>query len=397
MEEVVIVSAVRTAIGKLGGALKDVLPEDLARVVIQESLMRAGIQGEQVDEVILGHAKQSADNPNIARLALLKAKLPIHVPAYTVHRQCGSGLQAVLNGSHQIALGLSNIILAGGVESMSTAPYYIRNARFGAVAGNTLLLDPNTESQPRSQPIDVYGELTMGMTAENLAVKYDITREEQDEFALLSQQRAHAAMETGRLKDEIVPVPIPQRKKDPVYFERDEHPRNTSLDELSKLKPVFKKDGTVTARNASGRNDGASALVLMSKHKAEELGIKPIARIVSESVAGVPPEMMGIGPVPAMRQALASAGLSLDEIDLIELNEAFAAQSLAVLKEMGIGTDKVNVNGGAIAFGHPIGNSGSRILVTLLHEMVKRRSRYGLATLCIADGLGIAAVVENLQ
>jgi acetyl-CoA C-acetyltransferase len=359
--------------------------------------MRAGIQGEQVDEVILGHAKQSADNPNIARLALLKAKLPIHVPAYTVHRQCGSGLQAVLNGSHQIALGLSNIILAGGVESMSTAPYYIRNARFGAVAGNTLLLDPNTESQPRSQPIDVYGELTVGMTAENLAVKYDITREEQDEFALLSQQRAHAAMETGRLKDEIVPVPIPQRKKDPVYFERDEHPRNTSLDELPKLKPVFKKDGTVTARNASGRYDGASALVLMSKHKAEELGIKPIARIVSESVAGVPPKMMGIGPVPAMRQALASAGLSLDEIDLIELNEAFAAQSLAVLKEMGIGTDKVNVNGGAIAFGHPIGNSGSRILVTLLHEMVKRRSRYGLATLCIAGGLGIAAVVENLQ
>ncbi|MBD1382305.1 thiolase family protein [Metabacillus arenae] len=397
MEEVVIVSAVRTAIGKLGGTLKDVLPEDLAEVVINESLNRAGIQGEQLDEVILGQAKQSADNPNIARLASLKANLPIEVPAYTVHRQCGSGLQSVINGAHQITLGLSQIVLAGGVESMSTAPYYIRNARYGALAGNTLLLDPNTESQPRSQPAEVYGELNMGMTAENLAEKYSISRQEQDEFALLSQERAHKAIFTGQLKEEIVPVPIPRRKKEPIYFKTDEHPREASLDELAKLKPVFKKNGTVTAGNASGRNDGASALVLMSKRKAQDLGINPIARFVSEGVAGVSPELMGIGPVTAIRLALSRAGLTIDDIDLIELNEAFAAQSLAVLKEIGIGTEKVNVNGGAIAFGHPIGNSGSRILVTLLHEMKRRQSRYGLATLCIAGGLGIAAIVENLQ
>lgn len=397
MEEVVIVSAVRTAVGKLGGTLKDVLPEDLAKTVMVEALNRAGIRKDQVDEVILGHAKQSSDNPNIARLAALKAELPIETPAYTVHRQCGSGLQAVLSGAHQIALGLGHTVLAGGVESMSTAPYYIRNARFGAVAGNTLLLDPNTESQPRSQPAEVYGELTMGMTAENLAVKYGISRQEQDEFALLSQERAQEAIAAGRFKEEIVPVHVPQKKKDPIVFDTDEHPRKTSLEELAKLKPVFKKDGTVTAGNASGRNDGASALVLMSKRRAEELGLKPLARIVSEGVAGVSPDIMGIGPVPATKIALSRAGLTLQDIDLIELNEAFAAQSLAVLKEWGIGTDKVNVNGGAIALGHPIGNSGARILVTLLHEMKRRGSRYGLATLCIAGGLGIAAIVENLS
>ena len=353
MEEVVIVSAVRTAVGKLGGTLKDVLPEDLAKTVIEEAIRRAEIRKDQVDEVILGHAKQSADNPNIARLASLKAGLPIETPAYTVHRQCASGLQAVLNGAHQIALGLSEIVVAGGVESMSTAPYYIRNARFGVYAGNTLLLDPNTESQPRSQPAEIYGELTMGMTAENLAVKYGISRQEQDEFALLSQQRAHEAIAAGRFKEEIVPVYVPQKKQDPIVFDTDEHPRKTSLEELARLKPVFKQDGTVTAGNSSGRNDGASALMLMAKRRAEELGLKPLARLVSEGVAGVSPDIMGIGPVPATRIALSRAGLSLRDIDLIELNEAFAAQSLAVLKEWGIGTERVNVNGGAIALGHP--------------------------------------------
>lgn len=280
---------------------------------------------------------------------------------------------------------------------MSTAPYYSRHVRFGATAGNVMLLDPNTESQPRSQPADVYGELTMGMTAENLAEKYKISRLEQDEFALMSQERALAAIEAGRFKEEILSVPVPRRKGEVSYFTVDEHPRKTTLEALGVLKPAFKKDGTVTAGNSSGRNDGASALVLMSMRKARELDIKPLARIVSEGVAGVSPGIMGIGPVQATRQALARAGLSLEQIDLIELNEAFAAQSLAVLNELGLGTERVNVNGGAIALGHPIGNSGARIVVTLLHEMLRRKSRYGLATLCIAGGMGLAGIFENLR
>lgn len=397
MEEVVIVSGVRTPIGKIGGSLKDVLPEDLAVLVLRESLSRVGITDNQVDEVILGHAKQSADNPNIARLASLKAGFPVELPAYTVHRQCGSGLQAVINGAYQIALGKSEVVAVGGVESMSTAPYYIRNARYGAIAGNTLLLDPNTESQPRSQPLEIYGELTMGMTAENLAERYGISRLEQDEFALASQERAFLSVTTGRFEEEIVPVPVSQRKGESKYFSVDEYPRKTSMEELSRLRPVFKKDGTVTAGNSSGRNDGATALVLMSKWKAERLGLTPMARIVSDGVAGVSPDVMGIGPVPATKKALSAAGLSLDDIDLIELNEAFAAQSLAVLHEFGMGNEIVNVNGGAIALGHPIGNSGARILVTLLHEMKRRNCRYGLATLCVAGGLGVSLVVENLQ
>lgn len=397
MEEVVIVSAVRTPIGKLGGALRDVLPEDLASLVLRESLKRAGVHETQIDEVILGHAKQSADNPNIARLSSLKAGFPVEVPAYTVHRQCGSGLQAVINGFQQIAIGASKIVVCGGVESMSTAPYYIRNARYGAISGNTLLLDPNTESQPRSQPSEIYGEFTMGMTAENLAERYGISRREQDEYALSSQERAHDAILSEKFKEETVSVPVPQKKGEISYFTVDEYPRQTSFEELSRLKPVFKKDGTVTAGNSSGRNDGASALVLMSSSKAKELNLAPIARIVSEGVAGVSPEIMGIGPVPATKKALTTAGLSLDQIDLIEINEAFAAQTLAVLREFGIDSKRVNVNGGAIALGHPIGNSGSRILVTLLHEMRRRSCRYGLATLCIAGGLGISMIVENLQ
>lgn len=394
MEEVVIVSAVRTAVGRIGGTLKDILPEDLAALAIREVIQRSGNEIKEPDEVIFGHGKQSADNPNIARLSALKAGLPVEVPGYTVHRQCGSGLQAILNGAHQIALGLSDIVLTGGVESMSTAPYYCRHARFGATAGNVLLLDPNTESQPRSQPADVYGELTMIMTAENLAERYGISREEQDKFALQSQERALAAIEEGRFQEEIVPVPIPKRKGEMTYFSVDEHPRKTSMGALSALKPVVRENGTVTAGNASGRNDGASAVLLMSARKAKELGIKPWARIISEGVAGVSPEMMGIGPVEATRQALKRAGLTLDDIDLVELNEAFAAQSLAVLKELNLSTDRVNVNGGAIALGHPIGNSGARIVVTLLHEMKRRKAHRGLATLCIAGGMGLAMIIE---
>lgn len=397
MDDVVIVSAVRTPVGRIGGALKDILPEDLAALVIKEALKRTGGEIEKPDEVIFGHGKQSADNPNIARLSALKAGLPVEVPGYTVHRQCGSGLQAILNGAHQIALGLSEIVVAGGVESMSTAPYYSRHVRFGATSGNVMFLDPNTESQPRSQPAEVYGELTMGMTAENLAVKYGISREEQDKFALQSQERAFAAIESGKFNEEIIPVSIPGRKGQVTYFSVDEHPRKTSMESLSALKPAFIKNGTVTAGNSSGRNDGASALVLMSARKAKELEIKPMARIVSEGVTGVSPDIMGIGPVKATRQALERAGLTLADIDLIELNEAFAAQSLAVLKELEIGSEKVNVNGGAIALGHPIGNSGARIAVTLLHEMKRQQVPRGLATLCIAGGIGLAMIVENLR
>lgn len=396
MDDVVIVSAARTAVGKIGGALKDILPEDLAAFVIQEALKRTGKEIEKLDEIIFGHGKQSADNPNIARLSALKAGLSVEVPGYTVHRQCGSGLQAILNGSHQIALGLNDTVIVGGVESMSTAPYYSRQVRYGANAGNILLLDPNTESQPRSQPSDVYGELTMGMTAENLALKYNISRLEQDEFALQSQERASTAIEVGKFNEEIVPFPISKRKGERTYFAVDEHPRKTNIEALSALKPAFRQNGTVTAGNSSGRNDGASALVLMSARKAKELGIKPWARIISEGVSGVSPEIMGIGPVGATRQALTRAGLALQDIDLIELNEAFAAQSLAVLKDWGVGTAKVNVNGGAIALGHPIGNSGARIVVTLLHEMKHRQARYGLATLCIAGGQGLAMIIENI-
>ncbi|MHB8077400.1 thiolase family protein [Desulfosporosinus fructosivorans] len=396
MKDIVVVSAVRTAVGRIGGALKDIFPEDLAAFVIKEALKRTGKEIERPDEVIMGHGKQSADNPNIARLSALKAGISVEVPGYTVHRQCGSGLQAILNGSHQIALGLNDIVVVGGVESMSTAPYYCRQIRYGAKAGNIELLDPNTESQPRSQPAEVYGQLTMGMTAENLALKYNISRLEQDEFALQSQERALEAIESGQFKEEIIPFPVPNRKGEITYFAVDEHPRKTNIEALGVLKPAFKQGGTVTAGNSSGRNDGASALVLMSSERAAEMGITPLARIVSEGVSGVSPELMGIGPVGATRQALKRAGLSLDDIDLIELNEAFAAQSLAVLKELCLGTDNVNVNGGAIALGHPIGNSGARIVVTLLHELKRRKARYGLATLCIAGGQGLALIIENI-
>lgn len=396
LNEVVIVSAVRTPVGRLGGSLKDVLPEDLVARTMNEALKKIQLEKEQVEEVILGHAKQSSDNPNIARLALLKAGFPVTIPAYTVHRQCGSGLQAFLNGVHQIMLGNNDILLVGGVESMSTAPYYMRHARYGITAGNSLLLDPNTESQPRSQPSEEYGELTMGYTAENLATKYNITREEQDEFAALSQQKALTAIESGRFTEEIIPVPVPKKKGQVDWITTDEHPRKVTAVDLSKLKPVFKQDGTVTAGNSSGRNDGASVLVIMSLEKANELGLKPLAKFISEGVAGVSPEIMGIGPVEATKQALKRGNLSVEDLDLIELNEAFAAQSLAVIKELKLPIKKVNVNGGAIALGHPIGNSGARILVTLVHEMQKRESNYGLATLCIAGGLGLSCVIQRV-
>jgi acetyl-CoA C-acetyltransferase len=397
MTEVVLVEGVRTAVGKLGGALKNIQPEHLSAIVMKEVLARSGATAGDLDEVIWGQAKQSSDQPNIARLAALTAGLPIELPAYTVHRQCGSGLQAVMNAMQAIQCGDAKLVLAGGVESMSTAPYYLRSARYGYGAGNGALVDPNTESQPCSQPQDVYGQLTMGMTAENLAEQYNISREEQDAFALESQKRADRAIKEGDFKAEIVPVPVKSRKET-VLFSVDEHPRMTTMEALASLKPVFKKGGSVTAGNASGRNDGASGLLVASADKAKALGLKSRARLVSQASAGVSPEIMGIGPAPAIRKALEKAGLTLDDIGLIELNEAFAAQSLAVIKELNLENrmDMINVNGGAIALGHPIGNSGARILVTLLHVMEKRQVRYGVATLCIAGGLGVAVVVELL-
>ena len=394
MNEVVIVSAARTAGGRLGGSLKDVQPEDLAKVVIQAAVERAGVEPEAIDEVIIGQAKQSADAANLARVAALRAGLPVAVPAYTVMRQCGSGLQAVNNGAQAIMCGLAEIVVSGGTESMSNAPYYLRGARFGYGAGNAVLVDSNTESQPRSQPHEIYGNLTMGLTAENVAERYGITREEQDAFALASQEKALTATAAGHFADEIVPVEVPRKKGWPLVFDRDEHPRETTLEALAALPAVFKQGGTVTAGNSSGRNDGAACLVLMSAAEARRRGIQPLATIRSQAVAGVPPEIMGIGPAPASRKALAAAGLAIEDVGLVELNEAFAAQSLAVIKELGLDEARVNVNGGAIALGHPLGCSGARILTTLLYEMRRRGTRYGLATLCIAGGQGIATVVE---
>jgi acetyl-CoA C-acetyltransferase len=395
MTDVVIVSAVRTALGRLGGALKDVQPEDLAQVVITAAVERAGVEPAEVDEVVMGQTKQSADAANLARVAALKAGFPASVPAYTVMRQCGSGLQAVGNALQAIRAGDAEIVVAGGVENMSLAPYYLRGARFGFRLGNSVLVDPNTESQPRSQPFEVYGDLTMGLTAENLVERYGITREEQDAFALRSQERAFAAIEAGRFDDEIVPVPVPAGKGPETAFAVDEYPRHTSLEQLAALQPFFKEGGTVTPGNSSGRNDGAACLVLMSADVARAHSIAPLATIRGHAVAGVDPRYMGIGPVPASRAALERAGLTLADIGLVEINEAFAAQMVACVRELGLDEETLNVNGGAIALGHPLGCSGARILTTLIHEMRKRGTRFGLAGICIAGGQGMATIIET--
>lgn len=394
MKNVYIVAAVRTAVGKMGGTLINMPADELLSVSIKEAITRAGIQPGQLDEVIVGQAKQSADAANIARVSALLSAVPVEVPAYTVMRQCGSGMQAIQNGFQEIQCEEADVVLVGGVESMSTAPYYLRGARYGYKAGNAELVDPNTESQPCSQPQSIYGRFNMGMTAENLAERYNISREEQDVFALQSQERAADAIASGRFKDEIVPVVIPQKKGDPIVFDTDEHPRSTSLEKLTKLKPAFKDGGTVTAGNCSGRNDGSSALILADEEKIAEYGLKPMAKILACTAAGVDPTVMGLGPVESSRKALKRAGLKLEDIGLIELNEAFAAQSLAVIKELGLDQSIVNVNGGAIALGHPLGSSGSRITITLLYEMIRRKTRYGLATLCTAGGQGMSTILE---
>ncbi|MBO8165548.1 MAG: acetyl-CoA C-acetyltransferase [Brevibacillus sp.] len=392
--DVVIVSAVRTAIGKFQGSLAGVSATKLGAIVLEAALERAGVDKEQVDEVIMGNVLQAGLGQNPARQAAIQAGLAQEVPSMTINKVCGSGLKAVHLAAQSIMLGEADVVLAGGMENMSRAPYLLEGARDGYRMGDQKVVD----SMIRDGLWCAFNDYHMGITAENLCDRYGLTREEQDEFAAWSQEKALRAIAEGRFRDEIVPVPVPQRKGDPVLFEVDETPREgVTAESLAKLKPAFKKDGRVTAGNASSINDGAAALLLMSREKAEELGVRPLARLVANASAGVDPSIMGIGPVPATKRALAKAGLSLDQIDLIEANEAFAAQSLAVGKDLGINREKLNVNGGAIALGHPIGASGARVLVTLVHELQKRDGvKYGLATLCIGGGQGVASIVEKL-
>jgi len=399
MREVVVVSAARTPIGSIGGTLKAMQPEELLAVALEEAVKRSGVEKAAIDEVIAGHAKQSTDAPNIARVAALSIQVPESTPAYTVHRQCASGMQAMLSGMQQIQCGYSDVVLVGGVESMSTAPFYIRGARFGVGNGNGVFVDPNVESQPKSQPQSIYGTFNMIQTADNVAAKYGVSREECDAFALSSQHKAVAAIDAGRFRDEITPVYVPRRKAEPLCFDTDEYPkRDTNAEKMAKLRPIF-EGGVTTAGNASGRNDGAVGLMLMSAEKAKELGVKPLAAILAGAAAGVDPRYMGMGPVAATKKLLSrltpETGLKLSDFGLVEINEAFAAQSVACVKELGLNPEIVNVNGGAIALGHPLGCSGGRICTTLIYEMLRRGTEHGLASICVAGGLGMAMAFER--
>jgi len=391
--EAVIVSAVRTAIGTFGGTLAQLSAVDLGSRVIAEALRRAGIDGQAVDEVIMGNVLQAGLGQNPARQAGIKSGIPQEVPAMTVNKVCGSGLKTVGLAAQLIMAGEADVIVAGGMENMSMAPYMVDKARWGCRMGNTQFID----SMIKDGLWCAFNDVHMGITAENIAAKYGFSREDQDAFALESQNRAVAAIDDGRFQDEILPVEIPKKKGDPVVFATDEGPRReTSMEKLAKLRPAFKKDGTVTAGNASGINDGAAAFVVMSAEKAQELDLKPMFIVRATASAGVDPAYMGLGPIPSSRKALQKAGLRVQDLDLIEANEAFAAQAMAVVKDLELPVDKVNVNGGAVAIGHPIGASGARILATLLFEMKRRQSKYGLATLCIGGGQGTALVVENI-
>ncbi len=389
--EVVIVSAVRTAIGSFLGSLKDVSAPELGAIVIKEALSRSGVKAEDVDEVIMGNVLQAGLGQNPARQAAIKGGLPETVSALTINKVCGSGLKAVHLARQAILAGDADIIVAGGMENMSQAPFLLNNARDGFKMGDQKLVD----SMISDGLWCAFNDYHMGITAENLCDRYSITREEQDAFSASSQEKAAAAIESGKFKDEIVPVEIPQRKGDPVVFDTDEYVKaGTTTEKLGRLRPAFKKDGSVTAGNASGINDGAAAFVIMSRTKADELGIAPLAILTANANAGVDPAVMGIGPVQAVKKVLEKSGMELSDIDLIEANEAFAAQSLAVDRELNFDKDKLNVNGGAIALGHPIGASGARILVTLVHEMKRRDAKNGLATLCIGGGQGVATIVQ---
>ncbi|QQK02222.1 acetyl-CoA C-acetyltransferase [Burkholderia anthina] len=392
MTDVVIVSAARTAVGKFGGSLAKVAAPELGATVIRAVLERSGVKPDQVSEVIMGQVLTAGSGQNPARQSLIKAGLPNAVPGMTINKVCGSGLKAVMLAANAIAAGDAEIVIAGGQENMSASPHVLPGSRDGFRMGDAKLVD----TMIVDGLWDVYNQYHMGITAENVAKEYGITREEQDAFAALSQNKAEAAQKAGRFNDEIVPVSIPQRKGEPLQFATDEFVRHgVTAESLSGLKPAFSKDGSVTAANASGLNDGAAAVLVMSAQKAAALGLTPLARIKAYANAGVDPSVMGMGPVPASRRCLERAGWTPGDLDLMEINEAFAAQALAVHKQMGWDTSKVNVNGGAIAIGHPIGASGCRILVTLLHEMVKRDAKRGLASLCIGGGMGVALAVER--
>ncbi len=398
MEDAIILSAVRTPIGRYGGVLKDVRPDDLGALVIDEAVRRATIDPASIEDVIFGCANQAGeDNRNVARMSLLLAGLPISVAGQTVNRLCGSGLQAINSAAQAIQTGAGDTFVAGGVESMTRAPFVL--GKSDAAFGRNMKLEDSTLGWRFVNPkmAAMHHPYSMGETAENVAERYHISRAEQDAYALRSHQQAVAAQQSGLFAQEIVPVTIPQKKGAEVVVSQDEHPRaDTSLEKLAALKTVFRKNGSVTAGNAAGINDGAAALVLMARSKAEDLGLRPRARIIATAVAGVDPAYMGLGPIPATRKVLQRAGLSMQDMDLIELNEAFAVQVLQCVRELEIDEEKLNVNGGAIALGHPLGCSGARLIVTLLHELERRGGRYGLATMCIGVGQGIACIVERL-
>lgn len=392
MKEVVIVEALRTPIGKFGGKLKNISAVDLGAKVIKAVLEKTKIPKDEINEVIFGNVLQAGLGQNPARQAAIKAGIPEEIPAVTINKVCGSGLKTVNLAAQAIKAGDGDIYVVGGMESMSQAPYVNQKNRWGAKMGDFKMVD----TMIKDGLFCAFNEYHMGITAENVAEKWNLSREAQDEFSAISQQRAEKAMKEDRFQDEIVPVEIPQRRGENEIFSKDEGPRQgVTKESLANLRPVFKKDGTVTAGNASGINDGAAALIVMSKEKAEELGLEILAEIISYASAGVDPKIMGTGPIPATRKALSKIKLGIDDLDLIEANEAFASQSLAVIEELNLNTDIVNVNGGSIAIGHPIGASGARILITLLHEMKKRDSKTGLATLCIGGGQGAATVVKR--
>lgn len=393
MRDVVIVSAVRTAVGTFGGALKDIPAIELGKIAVEEALKRAKVKPEQVEEVILGNVLQAGQGQNPARQVLIRSGIPKEIPATTINKVCASGLKSVMMAAQAIKAEDVDIVVAGGFESMSQTPFYVPGARWGYRMNDGALID----GMIHDGLLDIFNHYHMGITAENVAEKFGVSRQDQDALALKSQQNAGRAIKEGRFKEEIVPVMIPQKKGNPIVFDTDEHPRpNTTKEALAGLRPAFKKDGTVTAGNASGINDSAAALVIMSADKAKALGLQPIARIKSYATAGVAPDIMGTGPVPASQNALKKAGLTVKDLDLIEANEAFAAQAVYVNRMMGWDPEKVNVNGGAIAIGHPIGASGARILVTLLYEMKKRQARYGIATLCVGGGMGGALIAERM-
>lgn len=392
MGDVVIVSAVRTAIGSFGGALKELSAVEIGKTAAEEAIKRAGIDSSMIDEVVIGNVLSAGNGQNIARQVAIKAGIPETVPAMTLSKVCGSGLRAISLAAQTIKAGDNEVVLAGGTESMSNAAYVLKKARFGMKMGHETIID----SMIQDGLWDAFNDYHMGITAENIAEKWNITREMQDEFAAQSQSRAEEAIKMGKFKDEIVPVVMPQRKGDPIVFDTDEFPRfGTTAQTLSKLKPAFQSNGSVTAGNSSGINDGAAMMVLMSREKAESLGLPILATIKSYASAGVDPSIMGYGVVPASKKALELAKLSAEEIDLVEANEAFAAQAMCVCKELGFDAEKTNVNGGAIALGHPIGCSGARILTTLLYEMQKRDAKHGLASLCIGGGMGTAMILER--